>query len=357
VSTGPALAALPPARDVPAYAGFARARLDANAWAWLEAAAGDGRARRANREAWDAIALWPRVLRPLVGLDLSVELLGRRWPTPLLVAPMALHRLLDPDGELATALAASAQGAGLVLSAQTSVPLQHVAQAVRGDAQRGPLWFQLYLQPDRGAMLELLRQVEAAGFEAVVLTVDAALRAPHGDFTLPPGVASVHLPPQTTTDAAALLAAAPTWDDVAWLRSTTALPILLKGVLHPADAREAVRAGVQGLIVSNHGGRNLDAAVATALALPAIADAVGGALPLLVDGGLQRGTDVLKALALGASAVVVGRPVLHGLAAAGAAGAAHVLRLLRDELAIALAQCGLRTPAEASRDLIRPAMP
>lgn len=355
MSVLPALTALPPVRDVPSYASHAQARLDPAAWSYLEAAAGNGRARWANREAWDAIALWPRVLRPLAGLDLAVDLLGRRWPSPLFVAPMALQKLVHADGELATALAASAQGAGLVLSTQTSVPMQAITQAVHGDAQRGPLWFQLYMQDSRSATLRLLRQAEAAGFEAVVFTVDASLRAPHGALRLPPDVAAVHLPPQVQHDSAGLLAAAPTWDDIAWLQAETTLPVLLKGVLHPEDAREAARSGVQGLIVSNHGGRNLDSAVATAVALPAIADAVGRSLPLLVDGGIQRGTDVLKALALGASAVLIGRPVLHGLAAAGAAGAAHVLRLLRDELCIAMAQCGVRTPAQATRELIAPA--
>ncbi|TWO72666.1 alpha-hydroxy-acid oxidizing protein [Caenimonas sedimenti] len=357
MSLVPTLTELPPARSAAAYATHAQARLDANAWNYVEASAGDGRTRQANRDAWDAMTLWPRVLQPLGGLDLTVELLGRTWPTPLLVAPMALQKLVHADGELATVLAAAAQGVGMVLSTQTSMPMQQVSQAVRDDVTRGPLWFQLYMQGGRAATLRLVRQAEAAGYEAIVLTVDASFRAPHAAFRLPAGVAAVHLPPPAHHDAGGLLAAAPTWDDVAWLLSETTLPLLLKGVLHPEDAREAVRSGVQGLIVSNHGGRNLDTAIASATALRAVADAVGGTLPLLVDGGLQRGTDVLKALALGASAVLIGRPVLHGLGTAGAAGAAHVLRLLRDELAIAMAQCGIRRPAAASRGLLAPESP
>lgn len=339
------------------YAPHARARLDPNAWAYFEAAAGDGLTRRANRAGWDAIALWPRVLRTLPGLDCSVELLGRRWPSPLLVAPMALQRLAHADGEFGMALAAAAQATGLVLSSQTSTSLVSVADAVRGDAGRGPLWFQLYLQPDRDATLEIIRRAESAGYEALVLTVDASVRAAHGDLRLPPGVAAVHGSVSAGAGLPALLERAVAWDDVAWLLRETRLPVLLKGVLHPDDARQARLLGVRGLVVSNHGGRHLDGAVATAVALPRIADAVGGTMTLVVDGGIERGGDVLKARALGADAVLVGRPVLYGLAAAGAVGAAHVLRLLRDQLSIAMAQCGVARLQDADRGLVNPEIP
>lgn len=342
------------------YEAPARARLDPNAWAYFDAAAGDGATARANRAAWDALALWPRVLRPLAGLDAGSELLGRPLPWPVLAAPMALQRMAHADGEVGMALAASAQGAGLVASCEASQPLEAIAQAMLGGRERGPLWLQLYFLSDRGALLALVQRAEAAGFEALVVTVDASVRAARGSeqragFQRPPGIAAVNLPPAAPASFEQLLAQAPTWDDIAWLRGRTRLPILLKGVLHPADARQALAAGTAGVIVSNHGGRTLDGAVDTATALPRVADALGGALPVLVDGGIRSGTDVLRALALGARAVLVGRPLLWALAARGAPGVAHALRLLHDELRVAMAQCGAVRLGDLGRELVIPA--
>jgi 4-hydroxymandelate oxidase len=336
------------------YDAHARQALEPVAWDYLSAHAGDGVTARANRAAWDAIALLPRVLRTTSAPRMEGTLLGQAMPWPVLVAPMALQTLAHSDGETAVAMAAAAQGAGFVLSSQAGTPLETVAALARADSGRGPLWFQLYWMADRGALLDLVQRVESAGYEALVLTVDAAVRGQRPGLQLPPGTATVNLPPAAGAprNLEALLAEAPTWDDVAWLRSRTRLPLLLKGVLHPGDALLAASQGVAALVVSNHGGRVLDTAAATALALPRIAEAVGGALPLLVDGGISRGTDVLKALALGAQAVLVGRPVLWGLAAAGAAGAAHVLRLLRDEFQLALAQCGVLDAGAVTPELL-----
>ena len=346
----------------------ARTQLDDNAWAYFSGGAADEISLRANRSAWDALPLWPRVLRPLAGGHTRVPLLGRTLAHPILLAPVAFQRLAHPDGELALAYAAAALGAGVVLSTQASVSLESVAQAVLPDPGRGPLWFQLYLQPDRGFTQALVQRAEAAGYEALVLTVDAPTsgvrdRERRAGFRLPPGVGPVNLAglqapassPLSPGQSAlfdGLLHHAPTWDDIAWLQSITRLPVLLKGVLHPADARQAVSVGAAGLIVSNHGGRTLDTAPATATALPRVVQAVGGAVPVLVDGGIRRGTDVLKAMALGASAVLVGRPAVWGLANAGAAGVAHVLRLLRDELEVAMALTGCATLAEATPALL-----
>jgi 4-hydroxymandelate oxidase len=336
------------------YEVHAHNALAPDAWDYLAAHAGDGHTVRANREAWDRCALVPRVLRGVRRVDTTSQLFGRTLPWPLLVAPMALQRLAHADGEMGTAAAAAALGAGMVLSCQASTRIETVAAAAGPPEERGPLWFQLYLLPDRGATLDLVRRAEKSGFEALVLTVDAAARASRS-LRLPPGVAAVNLPPTEGRAAtlSELLAQAPTWDDVAWLRQQTKLPLVLKGVLHPADAREALQQGVDGLVVSNHGGRVLDGAIATGHALPAIGQVVGGDLPLLVDGGIQRGTDILKALALGASAVLLGRPLLWGLASAGAPGAAHVLRLLRDEFALAMAQCGAAAVADVGPDLLQ----
>ena len=324
--------------------------------AYVNGAAADERTLRENPLAWQALKLRSRVMRPLAGGHTRVTLLGRTLVHPILVAPMAHQRLLHPHGEQASALAAAMQGAGYVLSAQANTALETVAQLVLPQAERGPLWFQLYLQPDRGFNLDLLQRVEAAGFEALVLTVDAPVSGPRdrerrAGFGLPAGLSAVNLANAPARDVPPLsegqsrlfddlLTHAPTWADIAWLREHTRLPILLKGITHPDDARLAIQHGAAGIIVSNHGGRTLDTLPATAQLLPEVVEAVQGAVPVLVDGGIRRGTDVLKAMALGASAVLVGRPVLHGLANAGAVGVAHVLRLLRDELEMAMALCG-----------------
>lgn len=346
----------------------AKTCLDENAWAYFAGAAGDEITLAQNRRAWDEISLHPRVLRPLAGGHTRVTLLGRTLAHPILLAPVAFQRMAHPDGELATAFAAAALGAGLVLSTQSSTPLEAVAQAVLGEVTRGPLWFQLYMQHDRGFTRELVRRVEQAGYEALVLTVDAPSsgvrdRERRANFRLPAGISAVNLaglapfaaaPLQTGQSAMfdALLTHAPTWDDLAWLQAQTRLPVLVKGVLHEEDAAQAARMGVGGVIVSNHGGRTLDTAPATAWVLPRITEAVASAVPVLVDGGIRRGTDVLKALALGATAVLVGRPAVFGLANAGAVGVAHVLRLLRDELEIAMALCGCAQLDQASSTLL-----
>ena len=336
--------------------------LDAGAWAYLQGGAADEHTLRANADAWQRLALWPRVLRPLAGGHTRVRLAGHDLAHPVLLAPVALQRLAHPEGEWASALAAAAQGAGYVLSTQSSVPMERVAQAVLGDAGRGPLWFQLYWQADRGFNHALVQRAEAAGFEAIMLTVDAPVsgmrdRERRAKLQLPEGVQAVHLhpaPPPHAPDTYCdgLPAQAPTWDDVAWLQARTHLPVWLKGVLHPDDARQAQRLGVAGLVVSNHGGRVLDTAPATALALPRVRAAVQGALPLVVDGGIRRGTDVLKAIALGANAVMIGRPVVHALAVGGAVGVARMIRLLRDELEMAMALTGCRTLDDADHGLL-----
>lgn len=345
----------------------ARGVLDAPTWAYLCGAAADEITFARNMEAWRTLELLPRVLKPLAGGHTRIELLDRTLAHPILVAPMAYQCLAHPQGEHATALAAAALGAGMVLSTQASAPLDEIAATFLPEPGRGPLWFQLYLQPDRGFTRELVRRAEAAGFEALVLTVDAPVQGARdaerrANFRLPAHVSAVNLAGMRPPPARALgtgqsalfddlLTHAPGWADVEWLRSITRLPVLLKGVLHPEDARQAATCGAGGLIVSNHGGRTLDTAITTASALPRIAEAVKGEVPVLVDGGIRRGTDVLKAIGLGASAVLVGRPILHGLANAGATGVAHVLRLLRDELEIAMALSGCRTLSEASSSL------
>ena len=341
------------------HADRARAVLPPGVWAYFSGGAADEITLQRNPQAWSRWALAPRVLQDLRGGQTRTHLLGRDWPCPLLVAPMAYQRWAHPDGESAMALAAAAQGCGMVLSHQTSTHLQGVAAQVRDEPNRGPLWFQLYWQADRGAQRELLSHIAQAGYEALVLTVDAPVhgvrdRERRHATPVPHAARAIHWQASAPADSSGLCAGlahvAPTWNDVAWLQSQTHLPLLIKGITHAQDARQAAALQVAGVVVSNHGGRTLDTVPATAELLPAVADAMQGDLALLVDGGLRRGTDVFKALALGADAVLVGRPCLYGLAHGGAPGVAHVLRLLRDELEMTMALCGCRTVDAIGRD-------
>jgi 4-hydroxymandelate oxidase len=344
----------------------AQAALSEAAWAYFSGGAADEITLQRNQAAWRSWGLAPRVLQDLRGGHTRCELLGRTWPMPLLVAPMAYQRWAHPDGEAGMALAAAAQGCGMVLSHQTSTPLSDVANLVVADAGRGPLWFQLYWQTERAALLGVVRQAEAAGFEAIVLTVDAPVhgvrdRERRWGMPLPEGVRAVHWPANTGAPRHGLCngwaEVAPVWDDVEWLTQQTRLPVLLKGVTHPLDAERALLAGVAGVIVSNHGGRVLDTMPATAESLPLVVEAVRRQNPkalVLVDGGIRRGTDLFKALALGADAVLVGRPALYGLAHSGAHGVAHVLRLLRDEFEAALALTGCARVGDIGPDRLWP---
>jgi len=348
---------------------LARATLGEAAWAYFSGGAANEITLRQNTQAWQNIGLAPRVLQDLHNGHTRIQLLGRTWPTPMLVAPMAHQRWAHPDGEAAMALAAAAQGCGMVLSHQTSTPLQTVAKLVRGEPDRGPLWFQLYGRADHGAQGELIAEIEHAGYEAIVLTVDAPVQGVRdrerrwgGGLPLPAQARPVHWRAPSPVNSTGLCAGHAnttlTWAGVAHLQEQTRLPVLLKGITHPLDAQQAVRLNVSGLIVSNHGGRTLDTVPASAQLLPRVVDAVQGDAAVLVDGGIRRGSDVFKALALGAHAVLVGRPCLYGLAHAGAQGSAHVLRLLRDELEATMTLCGCKTVLDIGPDHLHlPAQP
>jgi 4-hydroxymandelate oxidase len=327
-------------------------RLDPAVYDFFAGGADDELTLRANEAAFARIGLVPRVLRGGGRPRLEVELLSSRASMPVVVAPTAFHRLAHPDGERATARAAAAAGTVMIASMASTVAIEEIAAAAAGP------WFQLYIQPDLGFTEAVVRRAEAAGCAALVVTADSPafgrrerdLR--HGFAELPQGMCCENMrvgdgPPRRFVFAPEL-----SWDHVEWLRATTTLPIALKGVVHPEDARIAVSAGVDALVVSNHGGRQLDGMPAAVDLLPAIVDAVGGELPLLIDGGVRRGTDVVKACALGATAVGIGRPVLWGLAVAGEAGVRHVLELLRAELERALVLCGCASPAQAGRELL-----
>lgn len=364
---------LPPLTQIPPqiacaadYEAYARERMEESAWAYLAGGAADELTLRANREAYERVRIQPRVLTSMAGGGTALDLLGLRLPYPILLAPVAYQKLAHPQGELATVLAASAMKAAMVVSTQASIALEELARTAET-----PLWFQLYLQPDRNDTLHLVRRAEAAGYRALVVTVDAPVngvrnREQRAGFSLPAGVEAVNLRgmrPMAQAVARAgesalfgsgALDSAPTWDDIAWLRQATGLPIVLKGILAPADARLAIEAGASAIIVSNHGGRTLDTTPATLDALPWVAAEVRGRIPVLMDGGIRRGTDVFKALALGASAVLIGRAYMHGLAAAGTVGVIHVLHMLRTELEITMALAGCRTLAEIDRSALWP---
>lgn len=322
-----------------------------------------------NSRVFQEHPLYYKVLVDVSRRDAGLTLFGHRLPAPILVAPTAFHCLADPDGEVATARAAARFGTIMTLSTLSNRPLEEVASAATAG-----WWFQLYVYKDREATRALIQRAEAAGASALVLTVDAPfLGCREADvrnrFSLPPGLGLVNmlaasqehgfLPgrPQGSGLAeyfASLIDCALNWTDLDWLRSVSKLPILLKGVVRADDARRALEAGVNGIIVSNHGGRQLDTSPATLQALGPIAQEVQGRVPVLLDGGVRRGTDIIKALALGAQAVLLGRPVLWGLAAQGEAGVLSVLELLARELDLAMALCGTPTLKDIDESLLRP---
>jgi 4-hydroxymandelate oxidase len=314
--------------------------------------AGDERTLRANEAAFDRIRVVPRVLRATGDRDLRTTLFGTEVAAPVLVAPTAFHRLAHPDGEVATARGTAAAGSLMVVSMAATAPVEDIATT---DC---PLWFQLYPQPDAAFTASIVRRVEAAGVRALVVTVDSPVFAHrprdvrNGFLDLPAGMVCENLRDGTGRVRSIAMDDRLGWDVVDRLRAITGLPIVLKGILHPADAELAVEHGVSGLIVSNHGGRQLDGAIATIDALPTVVKAVGGRLPVLLDGGVRRGVDVLAALALGATAVLVGRPVVWALAAGGAAGVRDALDALTAGLDAALALAGARTPADLTADLV-----
>jgi 4-hydroxymandelate oxidase len=320
---------------------------------------------RENHTAYDRIKLYPRMLIDVSQRDLTTTVLNQKVSMPILIAPTAFHRLAHPDGELATARAASAADTLMILSTLSNTAVEEVAQAANGS-----LWFQLYVYNDRGATEDLVRRVEAAGAKALMLTVDAPMlgrreRDVRNRFQLPPDLSIANMTRAGLQEVIRdevdsglavyvrrLVNPAMTWRDVEWLKSITKLPILIKGILRADDSLKAIESGVAGIVVSNHGGRQLDTAPATIEVLPQIAEAVDGRIEILIDGGIRRGTDVIKALALGAKAVLIGRPVLWGLAVDGEQGVSKVLSLLRAEFDLAMALCGCRSIAEITRDLL-----
>lgn len=392
----------------------AEAAMSPEAWAYIHGSAGTESTARDNADALDALRIVPRVLRDVSHRDLGIELLGHRYPTPLIAAPIGVLELVDPDADLAIARAAADAGIPAVLSSQASVPMERVAEEGGG----GPLWFQLYWSASDDLVASFVERAERIGARAIVVTLDTQLLgwrprdldlaylpfirgrgiaqytsdpvfqrlvadriAARAAGTLPPA-AKARVTPAAVRALLELTRRHPgrfranlrsgvprvavetfldvfartdlTWDDLAFLRERTRLPIVLKGVQHPDDARRAVDAGMDAVWVSNHAGRQVDGAIASIDALPGVVEAVGGRLPIVFDSGVRGGADVVRALALGASAVAVGRPWVYGLAIAGEAGAREVLRNLVAELDLTLGLSGARSVADLDEDLLEP---
>lgn len=319
---------------------------------------------RENRAAWERLVIRHRVLVDVSRVSAATTVLGHPVSMPVMVAPTAFQRLAHPDGELATARAAGRAGTVMVLSSLSNTDVEAVTAAATG-----PVWFQLYIYRDRAHTRALVERAEAAGCKALVLTADAPVlgtreRDVKNRFALPPGLVIANATarhaaveaPEGDSGLAAWVAGALdprlTWADVAWLRSITRLPVLLKGVVRGDDAAMGVEHGAAGVIVSNHGGRQLDASPATAEVLEEVVNAVAGRAEVFVDGGVRRGTDVLKALALGARAVLLGRPILWGLATGGEDGVSRALELMRAEVLQAMTLAGCPDVGRATRDLV-----
>lgn len=358
---------LPPLKEIPPhlqtladYEVQAQKHLSDMVWQYLQGGAMDEYSIRDNREQFAKIQLVPRLLNDLTQGHTACEILGQTFPHPIFLAPIGHQQQFHPDAEVASALAAEVLGSNFILSTFTNTDLSSLKQ------ENPYKWFQLYWQGEREKSLALIRLAEQQNFKAIVITVDS----PHTGvrdrerrvfFHLPKNMQHPHTPshiplPELHENQhpvfAGLMQIAPKWADIEFIISQTELPIILKGVLHPLDAQKAVEIGVKGLIISNHGGRVLDTSISPLKALAKIKAVVPTDFPLLLDGGVRRGTDVFKAIALGASAVLIGRPYIHGLAVAGALGVAHVIKILKEEFEVTMALMGTSTLKEINADFI-----
>lgn len=346
------------------YQEAARASLDKPTFDYYAGGSYDEITLRENNRAYDRIRLRYRVLRDVSRRDLSTTVLGSTIDLPVLVAPTAFQSMASPAGEVATVKAAGRFGTIMMVSTLSNRPIEEIAAAATT-----PVWFQLYVYRDRGATRALVERAEEAGCKALVLTVDAQLwgereRDARNQFRLPEGLKMSNLfagkedlPDNVSGSGLAAYVASMfdpslSWDDLAWLRSISRLPVLVKGIVHPDDARLALEHGAGGVVVSNHGGRQVDTAPATIEVLSEVCEAVDGRIEVFVDGGIRRGSDVVKALALGARAVAIGRPVLWGLAVEGQTGVEKVFAILRRELDVVMGLCGARRITELSADLV-----
>lgn len=363
-----ALTQIPPTiQRVQDYEHAARQFIRDDIWHYIQSGSDQALSVAANRLAFDELMLVPRVLRDVHAGSACVDLFGHQHASPVMLAPVAYHGLVHADAELATVQAAVAMQTAMVVSTLSSRRFLDIRQMAEKTAQElnrpvPPLWLQLYSQPSREQTLKVLQQAQEAGFEAVMWTIDAHYK--RSELSLPAGVRAVnieeaaqykhttHLLDEHLVFGTRFTEYAPSWEELAWLRQQTDLPLLVKGVLSPVDAQMLIEHGIDGLVVSNHGGRVLDGTAAPMHVLPTIRAAVGKDLPILLDGGVRWGTDVVKAVALGANAVMIGRPQLHALAVAGTLGVAHMLHLLKMEVELAMAQLGCATLSDLDNSIV-----
>jgi 4-hydroxymandelate oxidase len=345
---------------------LAKENLPQTAYDYYSSGAWDEITLRENRDAFSRIQVHYKVMVDVSKRDLSTTIFGQKVSMPILLAPTAFHKLAHPDGEVATVRAAGASNTIMTLSSLSTTKVEEVTAAAKS-----PVWFQLYINKDRGFTRELVARVKAAGCKALMLTVDTPEwgrreRDVRNCFHLPPGLSAINLIPSNDRGEyigqhgagmgqafSWMIDPSVTWKDVDWLRSLTDLPLIVKGVCRPDDAEIALQHGVSGICVSNHGARQMDTAPATIEVLPAIAEQVAGRVPVMLDGGVRRGLDVFKAIALGATAVQIGRPVLWGLANGGQSGVQTALELLRKEFDLAMALAGCPDIASIKRDLVK----
>mgnify|MGYP001069952520 CR=1 FL=1 len=357
--------ALAPLNQIPAcivavddYIPYAKERMSEHAWSYFSGGVADEHLLSENQSAWQQYKVLPRILNDFKGANTDFTLLGKEHAFPILCAPVAYQKMAHPDGEFASALAAAAMQTPYIISMQSSMPLSILCEQAPGTK-----WLQWYWQTDQSASQRLLTEAVNLGVEAIVLTVDAPVngirnREQRIGFSLPADVEAVLLkdfcieqppigmPGESPLFGSHFLASAPTWEMVEKFISTSPLPVLLKGVINPLDAKKAIQSGAAGIVVSNHGARVLDIMPPTATTLKDICEVVDGRIPILVDGGIRRGSDVFIALALGATAVMIGRPYIWAAATAGASGVAHILHILRTELEVTMALTGCRNLQE-----------
>lgn len=357
----PPLSQIPPhLQTIADYEKQAELHLAENTWHYLQGGAMDEQSVRDNIEQFKKIQLIPRLLNDLTHGSTQCKILGETFPHPIFLAPIGHQQLFHPEGEAATALAAEVLGSNMLLSTFTNTDMRSIKK-------ENPLkWFQLYWQGDREKSFALVHLAQQQNFKAIVITVDSPHtgirdRERRVNFQLPEAMQHPHTPthiplPEITDNQhpvfQGLMQIAPKWADIEFIIRHTSLPVILKGVLHPLDAQKAVNIGIKGLIISNHGGRVLNTSISPLKALEKIRKVVPTDFPLLLDGGIRRGADVFKALALGADAVLIGRPAIYGLSVAGALGVAHVIKILKEEFEITMALMGTATVNEINQEYI-----
>ena len=329
------------------YEKYAKEMMDSDSLAYICSGAEDEITYKRNEEAFKNIFLETATLEDLKGANTKIELFGQEYETPIFVAPVAYQKLVDVSGEVSTVLGANAMNISMCVSSFSSSTLEEISSYATS-----PLWFQLYIQPDMNTNLKLIKKAENLGFKALVITIDAPISGirnteQRAGFCLPNGISAVNIknPIQTNTNfenVFDVVSSLPTWKDIEFIKQNTKLPVILKGITSASYAKKAIELRIDGIIVSNHGGRTLDTLPSTIEILPKITKAVDKKIPILFDGGIKRGTDIIKAIALGASAVLIGRPIMYGLATAGALGVAHTLKILKEELEVSMIFTGCK---------------